>query len=220
MIELYIFDMGGVLCRDFDIRPEAARRLGIDGAELNRAMDPDIQPFMRGEMDDTAFWRRFSLRAGVFPAENYWATLFKPRLDAPTEHIVRELRARGARVVCGTNTIATHYAIHDALGQYAMFDRVYASHLMGVAKPEAAFFEAILSAERVPPNRAFFVDDYVENVEAACSLGILSRRYQSAHRLCEDLVALGAPLASLYERYFSAPLRGAPERASEQGAPR
>lgn len=186
--------MGGVLCRDFDIGPETARRLGIGVGDFRAFIEPDIMAFMRGDLDGAGFWRRFEARSGLSVPEDYWATLFTPRLDEGTVRLVHELAGR-SRVVCGTNTIAEHYAIHAALGQYGAFHAVYASHLMRKAKPEPAFWLAILEAEGVPPERAFFVDDFPENVEAARALGLQSRLYASAEGLREELLALGAPLA-------------------------
>ncbi len=187
MTGLFIFDMGGVLCRGFDVAPEAARRLGIEAGEFRRLAAPDMQAFMRGEFGDAEFWRRFEARSGLRVAEDYWETLFRPTTDAATESLVRELAAGGARVVCGTNTIGVHYRIHEELGQYAPFHRVYASHLMGAAKPEPAFWLRILEEEGVRPEEAFFVDDYPENVEAARALGIESRLYVSAAELRRSL---------------------------------
>lgn len=195
MIELYIFDQGGVLSRDFEVAPEAARRLGIGTDEFKRLAAPDMQAFMRGEFDSAEFWRRFESRSGLRASEDYWATLFRPTLDEGTVALAREL-GRSARVVGGTNTIAVHYGIHLALGQYECLQRVYASHLMGSAKPEPEFWLSILEAEGVRPERAFFVDDYAENVEGARRLGIHARLFVGAAELRRELVSLGAPVAA------------------------
>jgi putative hydrolase of the HAD superfamily len=217
MIELYIFDMGGVLVRNFDIGPEAARRLGIDVGDFRAFMEPDLMPFMRGDIDGAEFWRRFGARSGLGISEDYWTTLFRPRLDGPTVDLVHELAAgalaEGSRVVCGTNTIEEHYAIHKAQGQYGGFHAVYASHFMGTAKPEPGFWLDILEAEGVRPERAFFVDDFPENVEAARALGIESRLYVSADVLRADLLALGSPLGPGAPRAVAAP--GGGRRAGE-----
>jgi glucose-1-phosphatase len=201
MIELFIFDQGGVLSRDFDIAPEAARRLGMSTADFEGLIAPDIQAFMRGDFDSGQMWRRFEARSGAHIAENYWHTLFHPHVDCPTFDLVEELRAglRKAgtgRVVGGTNTIAEHYAIHQAQGEYACFDFVYASHLMGRAKPEPEFWLDILKKEGVAPERAFFTDDYPENVEAAARLGLEARLYVGADSLRRDLLELGAPVSA------------------------
>jgi HAD superfamily hydrolase (TIGR01509 family) len=193
MIELCIFDMGGVLCRGFDIAPGAAAALGMPVAEFRRFAAPLMHPFMRGELAADEFWRRFEAASGRRAEEDYWATLFAPTLDGPTAELVLELRSRGARVVCGTNTIPIHYAMHQALGQYDCFDRVYASHLLGLAKPDGAFWLRILREEGVRADRAFFVDDYPENVEAAAELGIESRLYVSAAELRVQLAGVLGP---------------------------
>jgi putative hydrolase of the HAD superfamily len=210
MIELYIFDQGGVISRDFMIGPEASRRLGLSLADFRRFVAPDDEAFMRGDFDSAEMWRRFEARSGVRAAENYWATLFHPRVDRPTFELVEELRAglRKAgpgRVVGGTNTIAEHYAVHLAQGEYSCFDFVYASHLMGRAKPEPEFWLDILEKEGVPPERAFFTDDFPENVEAAARLGIEARLYTDADSLRRELVLLGAPVASMATPAVGAP---------------
>lgn len=196
MIKLFIFDQGGVICRDFDVGPEAASRLGITVAEFRRLIAPDIQAFMRGELDSREFWDRFAFRSGHRAEEDYWATLFRPSIDAATVELIEELRAgcrrRGSgRVVGGTNTIAVHYGIHKERKQYDCLDKVYASHLLGKAKPEPEFWLSILEAEGVRPEEAFFTDDFPENVEAAARLGIHARLYRDAPSLRRDLAALG-----------------------------
>ena len=202
MIELYIFDQGGVLARDFDIGPEAASRLGLTVEEFRRIAAYDLQAFMRGDFDPAEFWRRFESRGGGKAPEDFWTTLYNPSLDRPTFDLVRELRdarfngsgPRRFRVVGGTNTIGPHYATHLERGDYSCFDAVYASHLMGRAKPEPEFWLDILRAENVRPENVFFADDYPENVAAAGELGIHARLYLDATRLRADLLELGAPL--------------------------
>jgi FMN phosphatase YigB (HAD superfamily) len=96
----------------------------------------------------------------------------------------------GARVVAGTNTISPHYEIHLQKGDYRVFDAVYASHLMGLAKPDPAFYTYILEHEDCPADRAVFVDDFPENVEAARQLGIHSFVFTDTEKLKKNLAAL------------------------------
>lgn len=192
MIELCIFDMGGVVCRNFDIGPKAAEALGMPLGAFRAYAAPMMDAFMRGELGAAEFWKRFEDATGARVKEDYWTTLFRPALDIPTVELARELAAGGrTRVVCGTNTIPAHYAVHERLGQYGCFARVYASHLMGVAKPHGDFWRRILREEGVGADRVFFVDDNPENVEAARRLGIESRFYVSAESLRAELAGLG-----------------------------
>ena len=179
---LYIFDMGGVLARSFDVIPEAARRMGMPEAEARRFVATDMDALMAGRMDTGEYWSRFAAASGVRAAEDYWSTLFAPELDPAVERLIRALREEG-RVVSGTNTIACHYDYLAARGMYDCFDAVYASHLMGLCKPDPAFWLEILRAEGRQPSDAFFVDDMDENVAAARSLGIRSHLFRDASGL-------------------------------------
>jgi len=210
MIKLYIFDQGGVVNRDFDCAPEASKRLGITVAQFRAAMGPDIMAYMRGEFPPSEFWRRFKARAGVGPAEgeDLWDTCFRPRVDAETQAIVRELAAK-ARVVSGTNTIGVHHETNIRLGHYEGLHAVYASHLIHAAKPEPEFWLHILKAEGVRPEEAFFTDDFPENIAAASALGLAARLYTSAARLRADLLDLGAPLSPALDRHLAAHAGGA-----------
>jgi FMN phosphatase YigB (HAD superfamily) len=107
--------------------------------------------------------------------------------------IAAYLELDGTRVVAGTNTIAPHYDIHLRRGDYDIFDIVYASHLMGLAKPDPAFYTCILEHESCSADRAVFIDDFPENVEAARALGIGSLLFTGAEQLKKDLTALAKP---------------------------
>ncbi len=195
MIDLYIFDEGGVLIRGFNVLPSLAAAMDRPLDEVRRLILPDMGDYSRGRVDGDEFWRRFTARTGIAPAENYWRTLFRPTRDEPTFALVRELAA-GARVVCGTNTIDCHHVINEELGMYEPFQRVYASHLMGLAKPDPEFWLRILEAEGVAPERAFFTDDSQDNVDVALKLGLKARLYTDAARLRKDLAELGAPVVA------------------------
>ena len=190
MKKLYIFDQGGVLSLGFDVGPEAARRIGISLAEFRRLADFDMYALLSGHVSCEEYWRRFEKRSGLTIAEDYWETLFNPSLDAATAAIVRELGAH-VRVVGGTNTIAPHYAFHLREGHYTCLHKVYASHLMGVAKPCPDFWLQILEAEGVEADEARFFDDMPENIEAARALGIDASLYVSAEGLREELLSRG-----------------------------
>ncbi|HPW47404.1 MAG TPA: HAD-IA family hydrolase, partial [Rectinema sp.] len=176
MIDLYIFDEGGVLIRNHMIMGDVAAALGLDITTFLEFIAPDIKSLSRGSIDSAEFWRRFSDRTGIRPSENYLKTLFRPLPDEATFSLVNEL-SKKARVVCGTNTIDSHHEINLQLGLYSPFQAVYASHIIGHIKPELDFWQHILAEEGVSAQRTFFTDDSEDNIKAASSLGIQAVRY-------------------------------------------
>lgn len=195
MIRLCIFDMGGVLVRDINCWPEISAFLGVEESVVR---DPAFSETQRqyglGRIGEDEIWRRFTRITGkpVPPHEgSIMGRFFTPHPDQATADVINELKARGIRVVCGTNTGDAHYAIHQELGQYSIFDRVYASHLIHLAKPDPAFYTHILNAEGVKPEEAFFTDDWPPNAEAASKLGMASFTYTDADTLRSQLHSLG-----------------------------
>jgi FMN phosphatase YigB (HAD superfamily) len=93
--------------------------------------------------------------------------------------LILDLKGAGHRVVCGSNTFERHYLYHLERGEYAVFDRVYASHLIKVAKPSPAFYRHILEAEGWAAAETYFVDDREANVASARGLGIHALLYES-----------------------------------------
>jgi HAD superfamily hydrolase (TIGR01509 family) len=187
-IQLYIFDMGGVVSRNTDVTGRIAERFGFTPEQWRKTFHGDFNALMAGSITSEEFWRRFSAATGQRVEEDLWAVYFQPEPDSGVVETIRELRDE-ARVVAGTNTIEAHYLIHSARGDYDIFDRVYASQRIKRIKPDPAFYTYILDSERCPPEQAVFVDDAEVNVEAAGKLGIHALLFTDAGRLNRDLVA-------------------------------
>ncbi len=197
MIGCCIFDMGGVLIRDFHIAPSLLPYLGRREAtfsEISSLVSDALKEHSRGLIDEAAFWDRYSEVTGQAVPDTEGSLLgrfFSPVLDTATVDILRGLKAHGMRVVCGTNVIDAHYDIHMSLKQYDVFDKVYASHLIHIAKPDGAFFRYICEQERISPAQAFFTDDMEVNVEAAKAEGLAAYLYTDAEHLARQLSSLG-----------------------------
>ncbi|PYR31105.1 MAG: hypothetical protein DMF89_10900 [Acidobacteria bacterium] len=87
--------------------------------------------------------------------------------------VIRTLRQRGTRCYLATNQ-EPYRAQHmsDTFGYKEVFDAEFYSCRLGVAKPDAAYFLAILNDLQVRPDRALFIDDRQENVHAARGVGL------------------------------------------------
>ncbi|HWB63805.1 MAG TPA: HAD family phosphatase [Chitinophagales bacterium] len=62
----------------------------------------------------------------------------------------------------------------------SFFHAAYYSNEMGYRKPEARIYEMLLQKENLIPQETFFVDDKLENIEAAKAFGI--QAYQLTNR--------------------------------------
>ena len=191
---LYIFDMGGVVTTTCAIEKELEEILGISREKFNsicsgKNKDEDLMELCSdGKISCAEFWKLFSERSGISVQTDWWRLLFHPELNGETVNIIRELEKAGHRVVCGTNTVDSHWRNHVERGDYSYFDQTYASCFMGVSKPDPMFWKLILKAEKTLPSDAVFIDDRKENCLAAASLGIKAFQFTTAENLKQQLV--------------------------------
>ncbi len=84
-------------------------------------------------------------------------------------------------LLSNTNSIHEQAFIKIAVEQYGnyiledIFDKIYLSHNMGYRKPEFEAYTMILEDNKLIPSETIFVDDKLENIEAAKKLGIDAR---------------------------------------------
>ena len=55
-----------------------------------------------------------------------------------------------------------------------LFDHLFYSHEMKDRKPNSSIFLSVLKSLTISPDEAYFIDDKLENIEAAQSMGIES----------------------------------------------
>ena len=190
-----IFDMGGVLVRNHNVFPALSRYLGFDEschsfADFGKEVSDSLRLYSEGRISENEFWTVFSSVTGKHiedDGESLFGRFFKPVIDDPTEAVIKELKGRGIRVVCGTNVIKEHYDVHIALSQYCVFDKVYPSFRMHLNKPDQEFFRYIIEKEGVLPEECFFTDDLIDNVASAESVGMHSYLYSDAETLEKNL---------------------------------
>ena len=182
-----IFDMGNVLSLDVDVLPPIAAKLGMTVEQIVGFAGDDFDELLTGAITAEELWEAFNEHFGTNVREDLLITLFHPVTDQRVARLILDLKAAGQRVVCGTNCFEKHYLYHLERGEYAVFDKIYASHLMKVAKPSPAFWAHILEQEGWQARETFFIDDGAANVVAARDLGIHSLLYESFEQLREWL---------------------------------
>lgn len=186
---LFIFDMGGVVTSTFSM-DSMYKSLKMDSKEFmaicKNGSSNIFSDYTKGKIHSQQFWASFNERIkerDIYPVNHdLFRLYFHPVLNEGTVKIINKLKKKH-RVVCGTNTIQSHWENHMERGDYAFFHQTYASNKIGEEKPDESFFKVILEAEGFKPEEAFFVDDRLENVEAAKRVGINAVTFTSAEEL-------------------------------------
>lgn len=195
---LFIFDMGGVVTTTC-LLDRVYQKLKVSEQQfkeictISDAEGNELKLFNQmeiGAINVDEFWYLYNKQIADYPQlpqvhNDLFRLYFHPQLQTKTVEIIQKLKAAGHRVVCGTNTMQSHWENHLERGDYAYFDQTYASNKIGVAKPDVDFFKVILEAEDCSPENAFFTDDKQKNCDAAAKVGINAHHFTSSEDLYE-----------------------------------
>lgn len=191
-----VFDLGGVVLI-WDPVPAVAAVVGQERAEH----------FVHGAEFDFAAWNHAQDAGRSWAEGEAVATASHPGLAEEiaayrpnfslslrglvpgTAGILRDLRARGVRVVALTNWSAETFGhapelFPEVLG---LFDDVVVSGAEGVAKPDRQIFEVLGRRLDHPIEGVFYVDDAARNVAAARDAGMDAVQFTDAAALLGEL---------------------------------
>ncbi len=173
-LQLAEFDLGGVLVDIHHSWEEALAVVGLSASgRLERLADcPLLREYQAGRLSDDRFLELLAVRldTDVDGAKRAHAAILRSETEGMST-IMDELRTRGHRTGCLSNTNALHWGALLAMPAIASLDFRVASHLCGHNKPEEAAYAAFESVAGAGPESMVFFDDGPANVEAARQRG-------------------------------------------------
>lgn len=192
-----IFDFGGVLMKTVDRQARYAwdDRLGLSRGSVERVVHGSAswRLAQTGALAVDAYWDDTGQQLGLDrdALERLKADYFSgDRLDDDLIDYIHELRAAGHRVALLSNDSIQLIDKLRALNIDGLFDPLVISAAIGVMKPDAAAYLAVLDGLACAPDQTIFIDDMLANVAAAQALGIHAVRYNTGMDLRAALTPL------------------------------
>lgn len=197
-IQAVVFDFGGVLT--LTPGPDhwgslLAAIYGADGHSRLPALQGEYHAhrddFDRGRLSALGYWAAVLTGLGVSAADGrLLRRLFEvdveasTRQDRPMVRWAARLRAAGFTTgILSNMPWEVLERIEETRKWLADFSpRIYSCHL-GLVKPEAAIYRALLEELTVPPQSVLFLDDRERNVRAARELGMAAECFVSFEQI-------------------------------------
>ena len=185
-IKNIIFDLGGVIINiDYQKTIDEFKKLSKEDCtiEFNQKEQSSLfDELETGRISNQEFRNNireyYQLEATDEEIDAAWNAML---LDIPAERIelLRKLR-HNHKLFLLSNTNAIHLIafnkiVQDSFGMPALdelFDKCYYSHLVDDRKPNASIFERILSENGLKREETLFVDDSIQHIESAKTIGI------------------------------------------------
>jgi HAD superfamily hydrolase (TIGR01549 family) len=197
VIRAVIFDLGGVIVRteDFTPRERMASRLGMTRAEMEHLVftGPSGLSAQLGEILADQHWENIRLALKLSPEEiilfqdDFWGA---DQVDVELLAYIRSLRSRYRTALLSNAFSSLRHFITDIWKFADSFDEIIISAEVGLAKPDAGIYYLALERLGVAAHEAVFVDDFIQNVEGARSIGMYAIHFQSVEQARAELEQL------------------------------
>ncbi|MBK6965056.1 MAG: HAD family phosphatase [Bacteroidales bacterium] len=197
-IKNIIFDLGQVLLNiDPNLSAKAFVKLGIlDGVDFwgSRSSNEILINFEKGMISAGEFRQSVleKLVAGVTSkqVDEAWNALL---LDLPATRVEKlRILAKTHRLFILSNTNQIHnecyisrFEVEFGYGMGQLFEKLWFSHQIGLAKPDPEIFRYVLNDGGLKPEETLFIDDTLVHVEAARSVGINAWHLLPGTDICE-----------------------------------
>jgi glucose-1-phosphatase len=189
-----IFDFGGVLMRTEDKGPrtQLARSLGRTYAQLEEVVfdGPTGLPAALGELSAEQHWssvaKTLQMEETQVPSfqDKFWGG---DRMDSQLVDYIRSLKGRYRTALLSNAWSDLRAYLVDRWKIADAFDLMIISAEVSLAKPDPRIYQLVLERLHVPAQATIFLDDVLENVEAARSVGLTGIQFNSADQALTEL---------------------------------
>jgi len=184
-IEAIIFDLGGVITHggylDF-VKHYCTACLTREGQKKILKLEYEVN---LGKITESQFYKKIREVFGVrlTPKQMHDLIVKNMRSDKGLTHLIPHLKK--AKIALFTNSIgymALEVLRKRHLSSRRLFDRVFISTKMRLAKPTRRAYQYVLKGLRIKPHEAMMVDDRPENIRAVKKIGMHGIVYKNSRQ--------------------------------------
>ena len=195
-IDTIIFDLGGVILNlDYDLTINAFKQLGgdrfdelytqanqdkiFDSYEIGALSSADfvqyLKQFLPQTVSDQSIIDAWNVMLLDLPKQRIdFLNRLKKKLPIYLFSNTNEIHYKAF-----TSEIVKKYGQEDLLD--GIFEKAYFSHLCGERKPNQAAFQLVLDNHNLIAERTLFIDDSIQHIEGARSLGLQAYHLVNQH---------------------------------------
>ena len=201
--QVVVFDFGGVIAQadTAQMANFLMKSFNINKDELSSALK-NMQNFISDGGLEKEYWKQYAFSKKITLPTNWfdqWDTVLKNSITEIPETIliVKALQNNGYQTAMLSDVTQYQAEIVRKIGYYDLFSPVLLSYEIGVKKPNPEAFKILLEKLQKPASSVIFIDDKIENVEAARNFGIDSIHFTNPGQLKKELTDKGLSLENL-----------------------
>lgn len=190
-----VFDFGGVLVAEPDresVITFIQESFQFSKEEFEKANEKRYQDGMQ-DHSDVEFWISYAKARGASLSSN-WVESFKAvmrraiKVDTAMYELIAQLKEKQIPVALLSNVDERIAKFLYEFGLYEPFNPCLLSCEIGIEKPDLKAYEFLLEKLNLPATDVIFIDDRIENIEAAKVLGLDAILFESEPQLRRELI--------------------------------
>ncbi|MBW6475407.1 MAG: HAD family phosphatase [Anaerolineaceae bacterium] len=193
-IKAVVFDMGGVFVQTKDKNPRTrlAHKFGLSYEALSQLVfqSETAQLATVGAIDESAHWDFIAKHFDLNEAEmvKFWDDFWGgDQLDQELLNFTKILKPDYAIGLLSNAWSGARDLLTHRFGFLDIFDVSVFSAEVRMAKPEPEIYQWILDALQVSAGETIFVDDFIENIQAAQALGFKTVHFTQTSQAIEEI---------------------------------
>jgi putative hydrolase of the HAD superfamily len=195
-----VFDYGMVLSGPPhpQSHQELRRITGLSHNELERYYWVDRLAYDRGDLSGLAFWQKLVAEAKLnlsteeITELNHWDSAMWTTINPEMLAWHKKLKEQGLQTGILSNMgDSVLESIERSFYWIADFDVLIWSYQHRMAKPDLQIYRLLLDQLGSAPEETLFLDDKLENIEAARQVGIYGLQFSTVSQLRQDLISAG-----------------------------
>ena len=194
LIKAVIFDMGGVFIQTKDKNPrlKLAEKYGMSYEDLSKLVfqSETAQLATLGEVNEKVHWQFVVNQLNLTSTElkefqdAFWGG---DVLDQDLIEFSLELKEKYPIGLLSNAWSGARDLLTRKFDFLHVFDVSVFSAEVGLAKPDPKFYHWILNKFSLQPHEAIFVDDFIENIDAANLLGFRTVHFKSTDQAIRNI---------------------------------
>ena len=194
MIKTVIFDLGGVLVRTEDRIPRQllAEKFGMTYEEMDSLVygSPTSKEAGEGkisaEQHKETVLKTLGLPLDSFKSfgDEFWEG---DRLDKKLVEFIQELRGEYTTALLSNAWDDLRPLLVNLWKIDGIFDHIFISAEVKLAKPDPRIYQHVISELQQDPSEMIFLDDFIENVEAAKAEGLHAIHFRYRDQALNEL---------------------------------
>lgn len=196
-IKLIIFDFGGVILRTYDKTPRTklAEKYGLTYEQIETLVfaNHSGKKAALGLISTEEHWLEVSKELSFSPEAipQFQLDFFGgDRIDMQLVDMIRSLKSHYKTALLSNAWDNLRGFIVNDLAINDIFDQMFISAELGLAKPDSKIYHHVLDEMSFSPEQSVFIDDFSENILAAQLLGMHAIQFHTREQVEEDLFKL------------------------------